>query len=61
MKTFASLSAATALLAGTTDAFWRMECHSRTGLARMDPIVNPGEISSHAHIFHGGNSKLIIL
>ncbi|KAF1951612.1 hypothetical protein CC80DRAFT_205088 [Byssothecium circinans] len=55
MKTFA-FSAATALLAGTTDAFWRMECHSRTGLSRMDPIVNPGTLSSHAHAFHGGNN-----
>lgn len=56
MKTFTTLSAASALLAGSADAFWRMECTSRTGYSRLDPIVNPGEISSHAHAIHGGNN-----
>ncbi|KAF2646762.1 hypothetical protein P280DRAFT_18566 [Massarina eburnea CBS 473.64] len=45
-----------AVLAGGVDAFWRMECHSRTGYSRLDPIINAGEISSHAHAFHGGNN-----
>jgi hypothetical protein len=57
MKSVASLSAAVALLSGTTDAFWRMPCHSRTALARLDPIVDRGVASSHGHVIHGGSSK----
>ncbi|KAF2157539.1 hypothetical protein K461DRAFT_299390 [Myriangium duriaei CBS 260.36] len=36
------------------DAFWRMPCRSRTGLARLDPIMAPGQLSDHAHAIHGG-------
>ena len=57
MKTISKLSAAAAVLSGTADAFWRMECHARSGLARIDPIVTPGKISSHAHAIHGGSSR----
>lgn len=56
MKSVATLSAAVAVLSGAADAFWRMECHSRSGLARIDPIVTPGKISSHAHVVHGGGN-----
>ncbi|KAK3201024.1 hypothetical protein GRF29_213g699842 [Pseudopithomyces chartarum] len=56
MKSFSTFSAAAAILSGTADAFWRMECHSRSGLARLDPIVTPGKISSHAHAIHGGGN-----
>jgi hypothetical protein len=56
MKSVASL-AAVALLSGTTDAFWRMPCFSRTALARLDPIVDKGTASSHGHVIHGGSSK----
>lgn len=38
------------------DAFWRMPCMGRTGLARIDPIVQPGEAANHAHAIHGGNN-----
>jgi hypothetical protein len=41
-----------------TDAFWRLPCRGRTGVARLDPIVDPGEVSSHVHVVHGGGSKL---
>lgn len=57
MKSVASLSAAVALLSGTTNAFWRMPCFSRTTLARLDPIVDTGTASSHGHTIHGGSSK----
>jgi hypothetical protein len=57
MKSVASLSAAVALMSGTTSAFWRMPCHSRTALARLDPIVDKGTASSHGHVIHGGSSK----
>lgn len=56
MKSAASLSAAVALLSGTTNAFWRMPCFSRTTLARLDPIVDPGTASSHGHTIHGGSN-----
>ncbi|KAF2448825.1 hypothetical protein P171DRAFT_352724 [Karstenula rhodostoma CBS 690.94] len=56
MKSITTLSAAAALLSGTAEAFWRMECHSRSGLARIDPIVTPGKLSTHAHAIHGGGN-----
>ncbi|PKS10707.1 hypothetical protein jhhlp_002464 [Lomentospora prolificans] len=37
------------------DAFWRMECPHRLGLARIDPLVNPGVASQHAHAIYGSN------
>ncbi|KAH7079756.1 hypothetical protein FB567DRAFT_533286 [Paraphoma chrysanthemicola] len=55
MKSVASL-AAVALLSGTTNAFWRMPCFSRTALARLDPIVDKGVASSHGHVIHGGSN-----
>ncbi|KAI7319343.1 hypothetical protein KC340_g7869 [Hortaea werneckii] len=52
-----SQAAALALaFAGSASAFWRMPCRSSTGRARMDPIVNPGEISPHVHTFHGSGN-----
>ena len=59
MKSVVALSAAAAILPGAVDAFWRMDCHSRSGLARIDPIVTPGKVSSHVHAVHGGSSKYI--
>lgn len=43
-------------LLGTAQAFWRMPCHGRTGLARIDPLVDPGEVSDHSHAIHGGSN-----
>lgn len=43
-------------LTALSQAFWRMPCRSRTGLARIDPIMSPGTVSEHAHAIHGGNS-----
>jgi hypothetical protein len=42
----------------SVSAFWRMPCKGRTGLARIDPLVSPGEIAEHAHAVHGGSGKL---
>jgi hypothetical protein len=53
MKTAATL----ALLSGAANAFWRMPCQSRSGLARLDPLVDTGEVSSHGHAIHGGKSE----
>ncbi|PHH51425.1 hypothetical protein CFIMG_005035RAa [Ceratocystis fimbriata CBS 114723] len=40
---------------GLASAFWRMECPSRVGNARLDPIVNPGGISAHMHSIYGSS------
>ncbi|KAI8933058.1 hypothetical protein NX059_009704 [Plenodomus lindquistii] len=56
MKSAAQLSAAVALLSGSANAFWRMPCHDRTALLRLDPIVDPGVASSHGHTIHGGSN-----
>lgn len=42
-----------------SNAFWRLPCRGRTGIARLDPIIDPGEISGHAHTIHGGGSESI--
>jgi hypothetical protein len=42
-------------LVGDVSAFWRMPCRSRSGLARIDPLVNNGTVSEHAHAIHGSN------
>jgi hypothetical protein len=52
-----SLFAISAGLIGGAHAFWRMECPGRVGLARIDPIVDPGQISKHAHAIHGSSGK----
>lgn len=36
------------------EAFWRMPCAKYAGLYRVDPVVSPGVMSSHAHALHGG-------
>ncbi|KAF1998178.1 hypothetical protein P154DRAFT_495796 [Amniculicola lignicola CBS 123094] len=54
MKSTAAFAAA-ALLSGA-DAFWRMPCTSRTGLGRIDPLVEPDEVASHAHTIHGSGN-----
>ncbi|KAF7442882.1 DUF1996 multi-domain protein [Pyrenophora tritici-repentis] len=56
MKSVASYAAAAAVLSGSANAFWRMPCRARTGLARLDPIVDFGIASSHSHTIHGGGN-----
>ncbi|KAI9682422.1 MAG: hypothetical protein M1829_000214 [Trizodia sp. TS-e1964] len=43
------------LYLGQVDAFWRLPCTGRAGVARMDPLVNHGSLSDHAHVVHGGS------
>ncbi|KAK5119867.1 hypothetical protein LTR85_007193 [Meristemomyces frigidus] len=52
MKSQAAFIALT--LVSSVTAFWRMPCRSQTGKARIDPIIDPGEISGHVHTIHGG-------
>ncbi|EJT74004.1 hypothetical protein GGTG_07854 [Gaeumannomyces tritici R3-111a-1] len=49
---FSTLAAAGSV-ALCVDAFWRMECRVRSGLARIDPLVSPGEVAQHVHSIHG--------
>lgn len=51
IQTLLALAAAVAPAYG----FWRMECRGVTGYYRMDPIVSPGEPSSHLHSILGSN------
>lgn len=43
--------------AAYADAFWRLLCRSSVGLARMDPIMNPGDVSDHVHTIKGGSGE----
>ncbi|EAW14810.1 DUF1996 domain-containing protein [Aspergillus clavatus NRRL 1] len=43
-------------LSGLTDAFWRLPCRGRSGLARIDPLMDPGRPSSHVHTVHGSGA-----
>lgn len=56
----ALLMASVAIFPAFTDAFWRLPCHGQSGVARMDPIVDPGEVSSHVHVVHGGGSEFLL-
>lgn len=47
------------VLAGSAEAFWRMECRGRSGLARIDPLVNPGVAAAHAHTIFGSSGMFI--
>ncbi|KAF3396081.1 hypothetical protein F1880_006660 [Penicillium rolfsii] len=52
----AALVACLSLFPALTSAFWRLPCRGRTGVARLDPLVDPGKISSHVHAIHGGGN-----
>ncbi|KAL1839072.1 hypothetical protein VTJ49DRAFT_1902 [Mycothermus thermophilus] len=53
MKSSISLAILSSL--GGAHAFWRMECRGRVGLARLDPLVDPGTLSQHVHAIHGSS------
>lgn len=42
---------------GRVDAFFRVNC-GKIQTGRIDPIVNPGAVSAHAHTIVGGSSTL---
>lgn len=56
----AVLGACLTLFPAVTNAFWRLPCRGRTGVARLDPIVDPGAISGHVHAVHGAKSELTL-
>jgi hypothetical protein len=52
-----ALVVAISYLANPVLAFWRLPCRGLLGVARMDPLVYPGKVGSHAHVVHGASSK----
>ncbi|KAK5121954.1 hypothetical protein LTR85_004526 [Meristemomyces frigidus] len=56
MRSLLTISVATALpfLVGV-DAFWRLNC-AKIQTGRIDPLVNPGTVSAHAHTIVGGSN-----
>ncbi|PWY79704.1 hypothetical protein BO70DRAFT_407241 [Aspergillus heteromorphus CBS 117.55] len=53
MRQNVALVACLAVLSGVADAFWRLPCRGRSGVARMDPLIAPGKPSDHVHAVHG--------
>ncbi|KZF20149.1 hypothetical protein L228DRAFT_240704 [Xylona heveae TC161] len=45
-----------ALFLSTAEAFWRLPCQARSGVGRLDPLVDPGKPADHVHVIHGGNN-----
>lgn len=37
------------------DALWRLQCDGIAAIAPMDPIISPGETSSHVHTIKGSS------
>ena len=42
-------------IASQTNAFFRLPCAAPIVIERADPVVNPGQVSSHVHTVMGGN------
>ena len=55
LKSFSAIAILMLLLASYGQAYWRLECHGIAGIGRVDPLVNPGEISSHVHSIKGAS------
>lgn len=55
-----STTAAALTLVSGAHAFCRMPCRTETGVARMDPIVDPGQIADHVHTIAGSGSEYSI-
>lgn len=43
----------------SADAFWRLLCDGSVGLARIDPLLNVGQMSEHVHTIKGGSGKIL--
>lgn len=44
------------LVVTLTSAFWRLPCKGNLVVDRLDPLVNPGQLSGHVHTVMGGNA-----
>lgn len=52
----AQLALLLVLLCGQAAAFWRMNCPGNIMFERADPLVFPGEVSPHMHVFAGSSN-----
>ncbi|KAJ9240277.1 hypothetical protein DTO169E5_4065 [Paecilomyces variotii] len=52
----AALAAALTMNVDLVAGFWRLPCRGRSGAARVDPLMSPGEISQHVHVVAGGKN-----
>ena len=55
VQTFTAIAALLLLLTSQSQAYWRLECHGIAGIGRVDPLVNPGEVSNHVHSIKGAS------
>lgn len=53
----AAIAAALTMNVDLVAGFWRLPCRGRSGAARVDPLMSPGQISQHVHVVAGGKSK----
>ncbi|EHA28471.1 hypothetical protein ASPNIDRAFT_43220 [Aspergillus niger ATCC 1015] len=53
MRQNVAFLACLAALSSVSQAFWRLPCRGRSGVARIDPIMAPGKPSDHVHVVHG--------
>ncbi|GES58075.1 WSC-domain-containing protein [Aspergillus terreus] len=56
MRPATALVMGLAAFSGMADAFWRLPCRGRSGLARVDPLMDPGKPSYHVHAVHGSSA-----
>ena len=36
-------------------SFWRLPCRGQSGIGRVDPLMDTGDIGAHVHTIAGGN------
>lgn len=60
MRPATALVMGLAAFSGMADAFWRLPCRGRSGLARVDPLMDPGKPSYHVHAVHGSSGEIPI-
>ncbi|RAH65543.1 DUF1996 domain-containing protein [Aspergillus aculeatinus CBS 121060] len=53
MKLDVAIVTCLAIFTDVANAFWRLPCRGRSGVARIDPIMAPGIPSDHVHAVHG--------
>ncbi|GKZ51685.1 hypothetical protein AbraIFM66951_006744 [Aspergillus brasiliensis] len=53
MRRNVAFLACLAALSSVSEAFWRLPCRGRSGVARIDPLMAPGKASDHVHVVHG--------
>lgn len=55
LHTFTSWALVALVTPSIVSAFWRLPCKGNIVVQRADPVVNPGQLSTHVHTIFGGN------